>query len=90
MRSAAACRKLRPASAWRLLRATAVDGPSVTRYEFMLEYRFKLSKLTNLADAYSPWPWAPPASAVPYPHKISVVGIEVPNKSADSPQRFGM
>mgnify|MGYP002567639366 CR=1 FL=1 len=63
-----------------------VHGPSVTRYEFTLEQGVKLSKITNLADdiALAPSASAMRASGVriaPIPNKISVVGIEVPNRA---------
>ncbi len=58
-----------------------VHGPSVTRYEFMLEQGVKLSKLTNLADDIALALGATGVRIAPIPDKISVVGIEVPNKS---------
>ena len=47
-----------------------IRGPAITRYEFVLDQGVKLSKITNLAD-----------DIAPIPEKISVVGIEVPNKT---------
>ena len=58
-----------------------VHGPSVTRYEFMLEQGVKLSKITNLADDIALALGASGVRIAPIPDKISVVGIEVPNKN---------
>ncbi len=57
-----------------------VHGPSVTRYEFILEQGVKLSKLTNLADDIALALGATGVRIAPIPDNISVVGIEVPNK----------
>ncbi len=57
-----------------------VHGPSVTRYEFILEQGVKLSKITNLADDIALALGATGVRIAPIPDKISVVGIEVPNK----------
>ncbi|WP_298029131.1 DNA translocase FtsK [uncultured Dysosmobacter sp.] len=57
-----------------------VHGPSVTRYEFTLEQGVKLSKITNLADDIALALGATGVRIAPIPDKISVVGIEVPNK----------
>ena len=57
-----------------------VHGPSVTRYEFMLDQGVKLSKITNLADDIALALGASGVRIAPIPDKISVVGIEVPNK----------
>jgi len=57
-----------------------VHGPSVTRYEFILEQGVKLSKVTNLADDIALALGATGVRIAPIPDKISVVGIEVPNK----------
>ena len=57
-----------------------VHGPSVTRYEFTLEQGVKLSKVTNLADDIALALGASGVRIAPIPDKISVVGIEVPNK----------
>ena len=58
-----------------------VRGPSVTRYEFMLEQGVKLSKVTNLADDIALALGASGVRIAPIPDKISVVGVEVPNKT---------
>ena len=58
-----------------------VHGPSVTRYEFVLDQGVKLSKITNLADDIALALGASGVRIAPIPDKISVVGIEVPNKS---------
>ncbi len=57
-----------------------VRGPSVTRYELALEQGVKLNKLTNLADDIALALGATGVRIAPIPDKISVVGIEVPNK----------
>ncbi len=57
-----------------------IRGPSVTRYEFMLEQGVKLSKVTNLQDDIALALGAQGVRIAPIPDKISVVGIEVPNK----------
>ncbi len=57
-----------------------IRGPSVTRYEFVLEQGVKLSKITNLADDIALALGASGVRIAPVPDKISVVGIEVPNK----------
>ena len=57
-----------------------VHGPSVTRYEFTLDQGVKLSKITNLADDIALALGASGVRIAPIPNKISVVGIEVPNK----------
>ena len=58
-----------------------VHGPSVTRYEFTLEQGVKLSKITNLADDSALALGASGVRIAPIPNKISVVGIEVPNRA---------
>ena len=58
-----------------------VHGPSVTRYEFVLDQGVKLSKITNLADDIALALGASGVRIAPIPDKISVVGIEVPNKA---------
>ncbi len=55
-------------------------GPSVTRYEIELERGVKLSKVTNLADDIALSLGADSVRISAIPDKISVVGIEVPNK----------
>ena len=57
-----------------------VRGPSVTRYEFTLSQGVKLSKITNLQDDIALALGASGVRIAPIPDKISVVGIEVPNK----------
>ena len=57
-----------------------VRGPSVTRYEFTLDQGVKLSKITNLADDIALALGASGVHIAPIPDKISVVGVEVPNK----------
>ncbi len=58
-----------------------VHGPSVTRYEFTLDQGVKLSKITNLSDDIALALGASGVRIAPIPNKISVVGIEVPNKA---------
>ena len=58
-----------------------VRGPAITRYEFMLDQGVKLSKVTNLADDIALALGASGVRIAPIPDKISVVGIEVPNKA---------
>jgi S-DNA-T family DNA segregation ATPase FtsK/SpoIIIE len=57
-----------------------IHGPTVTRYEFTLDQGVKLSKITNLADDIALALGASGVRIAPIPDKISVVGIEVPNK----------
>ena len=58
----------------------AVQGPSVTRYEVALEQGVRLNKLTNLSDDVALALGVSSVRLAPVPGKISVVGIEVPNK----------
>ncbi|MCI8525821.1 MAG: DNA translocase FtsK [Oscillospiraceae bacterium] len=55
-------------------------GPSVTRYELELDRGVKLSKVTNLADDIALSLGATGVRISAIPDKISVVGIEVPNR----------
>ncbi len=55
-------------------------GPSVTRYEVELDKGVRLSKLTTVADDLALSLGAPSVRIAPVPGKISVVGIEVPNR----------
>ena len=55
-------------------------GPSVTRYELELDRGVKLSKVTNLADDIALSLGATGVRISAIPNKISVVGIEVPNR----------
>ena len=57
-----------------------VRGPSVTRYELEMTQGVRLNKLTNLADDIALALGATGVRIAPIPDKISVVGIEVPNK----------
>jgi S-DNA-T family DNA segregation ATPase FtsK/SpoIIIE len=61
-----------------------VHGPSVTRYEFILDQGVKLSKITNLSDDIALALGASGVRIAPIPNKISVVGIEVPNRAVTS------
>ncbi|MCF0123405.1 MAG: DNA translocase FtsK, partial [Ruminiclostridium sp.] len=58
----------------------AVQGPSVTRYEVALEQGVRLNKLTNLSDDVALALGVSNVRIAPVPGKISVVGVEVPNK----------
>ena len=58
-----------------------VRGPTVTRYEVELEQGVKLNRLTNLADDIALALGASGVRIAPVPDKISIVGIEVPNKT---------
>ena len=55
-------------------------GPSVTRYEVELEKGVRLSKLTTVADDIALSLGASGVRIAAVPGKISVVGIEVPNR----------
>ena len=55
-------------------------GPSVTRYELELQRGVKLSKVTNLADDIALALGASGVRIAAIPDKISVGGIEVPNR----------
>jgi S-DNA-T family DNA segregation ATPase FtsK/SpoIIIE len=56
-------------------------GPSITRYELELDRGVKLSKITGLADDIALSLGASGVRISAIPDKISVVGIEVPNKA---------
>ena len=56
-------------------------GPSVTRYEVELDKGVRLNKLTTVADDIALSLGASSVRIAPVPGKISVVGIEVPNRS---------
>ncbi len=56
-------------------------GPSVTRYEVELDKGVRLSKLTGCADDIALSLGASSVRIAPVPSKISVVGIEVPNRA---------
>ena len=62
----------------------AVQGPSVTRYDVSLEQGVRLNKLTNLSDDVALALGVSSVRIAPVPGKISVVGIEVPNKVVTS------
>ena len=56
-------------------------GPSVTRYEVELDKGVRLSKLTGCSDDIALSLGASGVRIAPVPDKISVVGIEVPNRA---------
>lgn len=59
-------------------------GPSVTRYEVELEKGVRLNKLTTAADDIALSLGATGVRIAAIPGKISVVGIEVPNRSVNT------
>ena len=59
-------------------------GPSVTRYEVELEKGVRLNKLTTAADDIALSLGATGVRIAAIPGKISVVGIEVPNRAVTS------
>ena len=58
-------------------------GPSVTRYEVELERGVRFNKLTSVADDIALNLGAPSVRIAAVPGKISVVGIEVPNRTVN-------
>lgn len=56
-------------------------GPSVTRYEVELDKGVRLNKLTNCADDIALSLGASGVRIAAVPGKISIVGIEVPNRA---------
>ena len=56
-------------------------GPSVTRYEVELDKGVRLNKLTTIADDIALSIGASGVRIAAVPNKISVVGIEVPNRA---------
>ena len=61
-----------------------VRGPSVTRYELELDRGVKLSKVTGLSDDIALAIGASGVRISAIPDKISVVGIEVPNRQVST------
>ena len=59
-------------------------GPSVTRYEVELEKGVRLSKLTSAADDIALSLGASGVRIAAVPGRISVVGIEVPNRNVNT------
>ncbi len=59
-------------------------GPSITRYEVELNSGERLSRLTSSADDIALSLGASGVRVSPVPDKISVVGIEVPNRSVNT------
>ncbi len=59
-------------------------GPSVTRYDVELEKGVRLSKLTTAADDIALSLGATGVRIAAVPGKISVVGIEVPNRAVNT------
>ena len=61
-----------------------VRGPAVTRYELELDRGVKLSRVTGLSDDIALALGASGVRISAIPDKISIVGIEVPNKAVAS------
>lgn len=59
----------------------SVRGPSITRYELELEQGVRLNRLTNLSDDIALALGVSSVRIAPVPGKVSMVGIEVPNRS---------
>ncbi len=59
----------------------AVHGPTITRYELMLDKGVKLNKITNLAGDIALSLGVSSVRIAPIPDKISTVGVEVPNRN---------
>ena len=59
-------------------------GPSVTRYEVELAKGVRLSKLTSAADDLALNLGATGVRIAPIPDRVSVVGIEVPNRAVNT------
>ena len=59
-------------------------GPSVTRYEVELAKGVRLSKLTTAADDLALNLGATGVRIAPIPDRVSVVGIEVPNRAVNT------
>ena len=59
-------------------------GPSVTRYEVELAKGVRLSKITTAADDLALNLGAVGVRIAPIPDRVSVVGIEVPNRSVNT------
>jgi len=59
-------------------------GPSVTRYEVELDKGVRLNKLTSIADDIALSLGASGVRIAAIPGKISVVGIEVPNRAVST------
>ena len=59
----------------------AVHGPTVTRYELLLDQGVKLNKITNLAGDIALSMGVENVRIAPIPDKVSTVGVEVPNRN---------
>jgi len=59
-------------------------GPTVTRYELELEQGVKLQKLTNLSNDIALSLGVTSVRIAPVPGKVSVVGVEVPNRETST------
>ena len=58
----------------------AIHGPTVTRYELLLDQGVKLSKITNLQNDIALSIGVSSVRIAPIPNKRSTVGVEVPNR----------
>ena len=61
-----------------------IRGPAITRYELELDKGVKLSKITGLSEDIALALGASGVRISAIPDKISVVGIEVPNKAVNT------
>ena len=59
----------------------AIHGPTITRYELLLDKGVKLNKITNLAGDIALSLGVTNVRVAPIPDKISTVGVEVPNRN---------
>ncbi len=59
----------------------AIHGPTVTRYELLLDRGVKLNKITNLAGDIALSMGVENVRIAPIPDKVSTVGVEVPNRN---------
>ena len=58
----------------------AIHGPTITRYELLLDKGVKLNKITNLAGDIALSLGVSNVRIAPIPDKVSTVGVEVPNR----------
>ena len=58
-----------------------IHGPTITRYELLLDKGVKLNKITNLAGDIALSLGVVNVRIAPIPDKVSTVGVEVPNRN---------
>ncbi len=58
-----------------------IHGPTITRYELLLDKGVKLNKITNLAGDIALSLGVSSVRIAPIPDKVSTVGVEVPNRN---------